>query len=56
MMEAVPTSEMPVYFNETTRRCISEGYHLQFVLMFAEENNTQLEHTTIYINRENKLF
>jgi hypothetical protein len=28
MMEAVRTSETPVYFKETTRRCISEGCHL----------------------------
>jgi hypothetical protein len=25
MMEAARTSEMLVYFNETTRRCIPEG-------------------------------
>jgi hypothetical protein len=29
MMEAVFTSETPVYFNETTRRYISDGYHLR---------------------------
>jgi hypothetical protein len=26
MMEAVRTSETSVYFNETTQRCIQEGY------------------------------
>jgi hypothetical protein len=29
MMEAVRASEMSVYFNETTRRYIPEGCHLQ---------------------------
>jgi hypothetical protein len=29
MMEAVRTSETPVYFNETTRLCIPEGYDFQ---------------------------
>jgi hypothetical protein len=28
MMEAVCTSETSVYYNETTRRSIPEGYHL----------------------------
>jgi hypothetical protein len=28
MMKAVRTSETSVYFKETTRRCITEGYHL----------------------------
>jgi hypothetical protein len=28
MMEAVCNSETSVYFNETARRCIPEGYHL----------------------------
>jgi hypothetical protein len=28
MMEAVLTSERPVYFNKTTLRFISEGFHL----------------------------
>jgi hypothetical protein len=32
MMEAVRTSEMFVYFNETTRCCISEGYRLHSLL------------------------
>jgi hypothetical protein len=27
MMEAVRTSATPVFFNETTQRCIPEGYH-----------------------------
>jgi hypothetical protein len=29
MMEAVCTPETIGYFNETTQRCIPEGYHLQ---------------------------
>jgi hypothetical protein len=29
MMEAVRASETSVYSNETTRRCIPEGFHLQ---------------------------
>jgi hypothetical protein len=28
MMEALQTSEMLVYFNETKRRYIPEGYHI----------------------------
>jgi hypothetical protein len=28
MMKAVHTSETSVYFNETTLRCVPEGYHL----------------------------
>jgi hypothetical protein len=29
MMEAVRTTETSLYFNETTRHCNPEGYHLQ---------------------------
>jgi hypothetical protein len=34
MMEAVHTSETSVYFNETTRRYIPEGCHLQYPVTF----------------------
>jgi hypothetical protein len=29
IMEAVRTSETQIYFNDTTRRCIPQGYYLQ---------------------------
>jgi hypothetical protein len=33
MMGAVGTSEMSVYYNETTRRYITESCHLQYTFL-----------------------
>jgi hypothetical protein len=43
MMEAVRTSETSVYFNETTRRFISEGCHLHI-----RRRENLKSHVTVY--------
>jgi hypothetical protein len=50
MMEAVRTSETPVYFDETTRQNIPEGCHLTFLNLFQFKGSvyTVLKHHFVF--------
>jgi hypothetical protein len=58
MVEAVHTSETPIFFNETTR-CVPEGCHLhnsylfcQFFVPNAQENNANARGSRYFILRD----